>query len=80
MHQFRFGVSASSNRGGTVYPGTSKAPKMTTHGPIRCQMLILLNISTAEVVMANADSAVEFCNRGLVEAYSKLRVESVCKA
>jgi len=53
---------------------------MTTHGPIRCQMLILLNTSTAEVVMANADSAVEFCNRGLVEVYSKLRVESVCKA
>ena len=30
--------------------------------------------------MANAASAVQSCNKGLVEARSKLRVESVCKA
>ena len=29
--------------------------------------------------MANAASAVEFCNKDLVEAYSKLRVKSVHK-
>ena len=43
---------------------------MTTHGPTRRQVLIPLDTPTA----------VEFCNRGLVEAHSKLRVESVRKA
>jgi len=32
------------------------------------------------VVVANAATAVEFCNRGLVEAHFKLRVELVHKA
>jgi len=80
MHQSGFGASASSNRGGTVHPGTSRAPKMTTHGPTRRQVLIPLDTPTAEVVVANAAIAVESCNRGLVEAHSKLRVESVHKA
>ena len=31
-------------------------------------------------MVANTASAVESCNKGLVSAYSKLRVESVCKA
>jgi len=35
MHQSGFGASASPNRGGVVHPGTSRAPKMTTHGPTR---------------------------------------------
>jgi len=30
-------------------------------------------------VVANATSAAESCNKGLVSAHSKLRVESVCK-
>jgi len=30
--------------------------------------------------MANTTFVVEFCNKGLVEACSKLRVESICKA
>jgi len=80
MHQSGFGASASPNRGGTVHPGASRAPKMTTHGPTRCQVLIPLDTSTAEVVVANAATAVESCNKGLVEAHSKLRVESVHKA
>ena len=42
-------------------------------------MLISLDIPTAEVVVANAATAVESCNRGLVEAHSKLRVKSVRK-
>jgi len=63
-----------------VHPGASRAPKMTTHGPTRHQVLIPLDTSTAEVVVANAATAVESCNRGLVEAHSKLRVELVCKA
>jgi len=36
MHQSGFSASASPNRGGTVHSGTSRAPKMTTHGPTRC--------------------------------------------
>ena len=80
MHQSGFGASASPNREGVVYSGTSRAPKMTTHGPTRCQVLIPLDTPTAEVVVANAATAVKSCNRGLVEAHSKLRVESVHKA
>ena len=49
-------------------------------GPTRHQVLIPLIPAAAEIVMANAASAVESCNKGLVEACSKLRVESVCKA
>ena len=80
MHQSGFGASASLNRGGAVHPGASRAPKMTTHGPTRCQVLIPLDTSTTEVVVVNAATAVESCNKGLVEAHSKLRVESVHKA
>jgi len=39
-----------------------------------------LHSPTSEVIVANAALAVEFCNRGLVDAHSKLRVESVRKA
>jgi len=42
-------------------------------------VLISLDTPTAEVIVANATTVVESCNRGLVKAYSKLRVESVCK-
>jgi len=79
MHQSGFGASASPNRKGVVYSSTSRAPKMTTHGPTRRQVLIPLDTPTTEVIVANAATAVESCNRGLVEAHSKLRVESVCK-
>jgi len=79
MHQSGFGASTSLNRRGTVHPGVSRAPKMTTHGPTRRQVLIPLDTSTAKVVVTNAATAVEFCNRGLVEAHSKLRVELVRK-
>jgi len=53
---------------------------MTTYGPTRRQVLIPLDTPTAEVVVANAATAVESCNRGLVETHSKLKVESVRKA
>ena len=53
---------------------------MTTQGPTRCQVLIPLTPAAAEVVVANAASAVESYNKGLVSACSKLRVESVRKA
>jgi len=80
IHQSGFGVSASPNRRGAVYSGASRAPKMTMHGPTRRQVLIPLDTPTAKVVVANAATAVKSCNRGLVEAHSKLRVESVRKA
>jgi len=62
MHQSGFGASASPNRGGAVSSGASRAPKMTTHGPTRHQVLIPLNTPTTEVVVANAATAVESCN------------------
>ena len=52
---------------------------MTTQGPTRCQVLILLAPAAAEMVVANTALAVESCNKGLVSACSKLRVESVRK-
>ena len=53
--------------------------KMMTHGPIRWQVLILLDSFTAEIIVANAAMAVESYNKSLVETYFKLRVESVHK-
>ena len=52
---------------------------MTTQGPTRYQVLIPLTLAAAETVVANAALAVESCNKGLVSARSKLRVESVHK-
>jgi len=43
-------------------------------------VLIPLDTPTVKVTVANAATIVEFCNRGLVEAHSKLKVESVRKA
>ena len=53
---------------------------MMTQGPTRCQVLIPLDSTAAELIVTNATSAVQSCNKGLVEARSKLRVESVHKA
>ena len=53
---------------------------MTTQGPTRHQVLIPLTPAAAEMVVANAASAVKSCNKSLVSAHSKLRVESVRKA
>ena len=52
---------------------------MTTQGPTRHQILIL-DLATVELIVTNTASAVQSCNKGLVEACSKLRVESMCKA
>ena len=51
-----------------------------TQGPTRHQVLIPLTLATVKMVVANAAFAVESCNKGLVSACSKLRVESVYKA
>ena len=45
-----------------------------------CQVLIPLTPAAAKIVVANAASTVESCNKGLVSAHSKLRVKSVHKA
>jgi len=80
MYQSGFGAGAAPNKEGTIHSCASRAPKMTTHGPTRHQVLIPLDSPTSEIIVANAALAVESCNRGLVDAHSKLRVESVCKA
>ena len=53
---------------------------MTTQELTRYQVLVPLDSAATELIVTNATLAVESCNKGLVEAYSKLRVESVCKA
>jgi len=79
MHQASLGVARAS-QGSPSHPSVSRTLKMTTQGPTRHQVLIPLAPAAAEVVVANAASAVESCNKGLVSTRSKLRVESVCKA
>ena len=79
MHQASLGVARAS-QGSPSRPAVSRILKMTTQGPTRCQILIPLTPAAAEMVVANTASAVEFCNKNLVSAHSKLRVESVHKA
>jgi len=71
------GVNAS--QGSSSHPGVSRTFKMMTQGPTRCQVLVPLDSAAAELIVANVTSAVQSCNKGLVETRSKLRVESVCK-
>jgi len=73
MHQASLGVARAS-QGSPSRPSVSRTLKMTTQGPTRCQVLIPLTPAAAET------AAVKSCNKGLVSARSKLRVESVCKA
>ena len=70
MHQASLG-GANASQGSSSRPNVSRTLKMTTQGPIRRQVLVPLD---------SAASAVQSCNKGLVEACSKLRVESVRKA
>jgi len=79
MHQMSLGVARAS-QGIPSRPSVSRTLKMTTQRPTRHQVLIPLTPAAAKVVVANVVSAVEFCNKGLVSARSKLRVESVHKA
>jgi len=53
---------------------------MIIYGPIRWQVLILLDSFTTDIIVTNVASVVESYNKGLVEACSKLRVESIYKA
>ena len=79
MHQTSLG-GANASQGSSSCPGVSRTLKMTTQGPTRRQVLVLLDSAAAELIVANAASAVQSYNKGLVNARSKLRVESVCKA
>ena len=79
MHQASLG-SANASQGSSSCPSVFRTLKMTTQGPIRCQILVPLDSAAAELIVANAASAVQSCNKSLVEARSKLRVESVHKA
>ena len=79
MYQASLGVARAS-QGSPSRPSVSRTFKMTTQGPTRHQVLIPLTPAAAETVVANAALTVESCNKGLVSACSKLRVESVYKA
>ena len=79
MHQVSLGVARAS-QGSPSHPSVSRTFKITTQGLTRHQVLIPLTPAAAEMVVANAALAVESCNKGLVSAHSKLRVESVRKA
>jgi len=79
MHQASLGVIRAS-QGGSSHPVVSRTLKITTQEPTRCQVLIPLNPAAVETVVANVASTAQSYNKGLVEACSKLRVESVCKA
>ena len=72
--------SANASQESSSHPGVSRTLKMMTQGPTRHQVLVPLDSAATETMVANAASAVQFYNKGLVEACSKLRVESVRKA
>ena len=78
MHQVSLGVARASQESPS-HPAVSRTFKMTTQESTRSQVLIPLTLAAAEIVVANAASVVESCNKGLVSAHSKLRVESVHK-
>ncbi|KAJ3561033.1 hypothetical protein NP233_g10445 [Leucocoprinus birnbaumii] len=55
-------------------------PKSTTHGPTRRQVLIPFDSEFVKSKIDNFGSAVEVCNRGLVDSKSNLRVDSIREA
>jgi len=71
---------ANDSQGSSSCPSISKTLKMMTQEPTRRQVLVPLDFAAVELIVTNAASAVQSCNKGLVEAHSKLRVESVYKA
>jgi len=79
MHQASLD-SANASQESSSRPDVSRTLKMMTQGPTRHQVLVPLNSAATKLIVTNAASAVQSCNKGLVEAHSKLRVESVHKA
>ena len=78
MHQVSLDVARASQESPS-HPAVSRTLKMTTQAPTRHQVLIPLAPAGAKIVVANTASTVESCNKSLVSAHSKLRVESVYK-
>ena len=76
MYQTSLGNTDTSQESASC-PSTSRVLKIITYKPTRQQVLILLDFPTTRIIMANAALAVESCTKGLVEAYSKLRVKSI---
>ena len=76
MHQASLGVARAS-QGSPSHPVVSRTLKITAQEPTRHQVLILLTPAATKVMVANAALVVESCNKSLVSAHSKLRVESV---
>jgi len=78
MHQISLDVARAS-QGSPSCPAVLTTLKITIQGPTRYQVLIPLTPAATEVVVANAALVVKSCNKSLVSARSKLRVESVHK-
>jgi len=72
MHQASLG-GANASQGSSSCPNVSRTLKMTTQGPTRHQILVPLDSAAAELIVANAASAVQSCNKSLVEAVHKTR-------
>jgi len=79
MHQASLG-GANASQGSSSHPSISRTLEITTQGPTRHQVLVPLDSAAIKLIVINTASAVQSCNKGLVEACSKLRVESVYKA
>ncbi|KAF5347005.1 hypothetical protein D9756_011008 [Leucocoprinus leucothites] len=78
MYKAGFGSAQSQAPEPTSSTSAVRAkPKMTTHGPTRRQVLIPFEGSIIADRIKDFNKASEFCNRGLIAAQSKLRVESV---
>ena len=72
--------STNASQESSSHPSIFRTLKITTQGPTRYQILVPLNFAAVELIVTNAASAVQSYNKDLVEARSKLRVESVYKA
>ena len=66
MHQASLG-GANASQESSSCSGVSQTLKMMTQGPARHQVLVPLDSATAELIVANATSAVLSCNKSLVE-------------
>ena len=79
MHQASLD-GANISQGSSSCSGISRTVKIMTQEPTRYQVLVPLDSAVAELIVTNAASAVQSYNKGLVEAHSKLRIESVYKS
>ena len=64
MHQASLG-STNASQGSSSHPSVSRTLKMTTQEPTRHQVLVPLDSAATELIVTNAASAVQSCNKGL---------------